>query len=147
MLKENKYMLVDDEDFGWLRQWGWYFDGSYAVRARYLGQANGKDKYKKIYLHREINKTPEGLETDHIDRNPLNNQRANLRTSTHRENTINRNKQKNNTSGCTGVIWDKINKSWQVRIKVDGKSIFLGRFNSMLDARNVRKRAEDKYFI
>ena len=66
---------------------------------------------------------------DHIDNNPLNNSLDNLRIITKQENSMNRNKTKEKTTSIyKGVIWDKSRRKWKARIKLDGKSIYLGRY-------------------
>ncbi len=83
---------------------------------------------------------------DHIDRNTLNNRRSNLREATQAENVKNKSKQRNNTSGVTGVGWvDKLNK-WRSRITYNKKEIYLGVFDNKIDAIKVRLKAEKKYF-
>jgi HNH endonuclease len=52
-------------------------------------------------------------EIDHINRNPMDNRFANLRLATKVEQRANRGIQKNNTSGTTGVFWDKFGKRWR----------------------------------
>lgn len=52
---------------------------------------------------------------------------------------------KNNTSGYKGVSWDISRKKWCVHISVHNKRIFIGRYNSLDDAVNARKDAEEKY--
>ena len=52
----------------------------------------------------------------------------------------------NNTSGVTGVNWDKRYNKWEARIKKDYKQIHLGYFNDFEDAVKARKDAEKKYF-
>jgi hypothetical protein len=52
----------------------------------------------------------------------------------------------NNTSGATGVIWNKRLNKWQSRITVDKKDIYLGSYNNFEDAVKARKEAEEKYF-
>ena len=42
--------------------------------------------------------------------------------------------QKNNTSGHKGAVWIKRDKVWEARIKINGKSNYLGRFNSAKEA-------------
>jgi hypothetical protein len=83
---------------------------------------------------------------DHIDGDPGNNHIANLRLATRQENTRNRQKNKNNTAGVPGVSWCKRTGKFLVQIKVDGKSIFLGRIPTLTEASAARAAAEIKYF-
>jgi UDP-N-acetylglucosamine pyrophosphorylase len=76
--------LVDDEDFEYLNQFKWY--NHYNIAYRTIRENNMS---KLIGMHREIMKTPKGLEVDHWDHNTLNNQKSNLRNCTHKENCQN----------------------------------------------------------
>ena len=67
---------------------------------------------------------------DHIDRDTKNNSLSNLRWVTNQENMMNKTKQNNTSSLYKGVYWHKQNKKWQSNIKFNGKSIYLGLFNS-----------------
>ena len=62
------------------------------------------------------------------------------------KNHMNSKKFKNNTTGNTGVYWNKRAKKWQVQIMINGESIYLGLFKEKIDAINKRKEAEIKYF-
>jgi hypothetical protein len=137
-LTRGKFTLVDNEDFEWLNQWKWLFDGKCAARAEHI-KGTGRwpnQKYKHIQMHRTIlekyNLLKDNLETDHINRNPLDNQKKNLRMVTHIENSINRGLPKNNSSGFKGVTFDKDTtnryKKWKAHIKLNNKHINLGRF-------------------
>ena len=79
-------------------------------------------------LHNIILPPPPGMETDHINNDPLDNLESNLRYGTHQQNTQNEVISKSNTSGYKGVHWLKINRKWQVRIYVDGKRRSVGCF-------------------
>lgn len=83
---------------------------------------------------------------DHKDRNPLNNRRHNLRPASATENAQNSRKNKNNTSGCIGVCWNKHECKWQSYIVVNKKQIHLGYFVDKCDAIYYRLIAEAKYF-
>jgi hypothetical protein len=74
------------------------------------------------------------MEVDHHDGNGLNCQRINLRIATHAENQRNQRLTKQNTSGFKGVGWNKRDKAWQARIKVNGKLKHLGYFSDPVDA-------------
>lgn len=61
------------------------------TRGRYIvAQVERSSGHEHIFLHRVVNGTPEGLKTDHIDGNTLNNRRSNLRGVTHAVNLLNR---------------------------------------------------------
>jgi hypothetical protein len=58
----------------------------------------------RIHLHRLITECPPGLIVDHIDGNPLNNTRANLRICTNAENLKNGRKRKPTKHKFKGVV-------------------------------------------
>jgi hypothetical protein len=82
---------------------------------------------------------------DHRDGDGCNNRIENLRESTKRQNGANASISRKNTSGVTGVFWDKATRKWRAAIKVNYKCIKLGRFVLFSDAVNARKDAEIKY--
>jgi len=119
---------------------------------------------KSFYVQRGV-KTPSGNKTirlhniitghtgkghkvtvDHIDRQPLNNRRSNLRIATSNEQCINRGLMCNNTSGRTGVSYRKDQGVYRARIRVAGKLIVLGQFKQFDDAVAARAAAELKHF-
>lgn len=51
-----------------------------------------------------------------------------------------------NTSGVTGVRWDKSRQMWLAQIEFQGKRHYLGRYKNKEDAIKARKEAEEKYF-
>ena len=71
-----------------------------------------------------------GMQTDHIDRNGLNNQRSNLREVTQSQNLHNRRANYNNRSGIKGVTWHKRDKIWQAQVTHQGKTHYVGLFKS-----------------
>lgn len=74
---------------------------------------------------------------DHINGNGLDNRRCNLRLATPKQNAHNHKKRSDNTSGVKGVCWDKKHERWEVRVKVDGKQKFGGRYESLEDAKKA----------
>lgn len=83
---------------------------------------------------------------DHIDRNKLNNHISNLRYATKSENNMNQSKRSDNTSGITGVNFDKARNKWKAQIQKDGKKINLGSFETKEEAIEARIKAEETYF-
>lgn len=77
---------------------------------------------------------PVGMCVDHIDGNPLNNCKNNLRICTQAENQMNRGKTKNNKSGCKGVYWAKQLKKWKSQITINNKQKHLGYYNCPIEA-------------
>lgn len=94
-----------------------------------------------LYTHGEFPKN----EIDHINGNPLDNRICNLRDVTKEENAKNKRMYKNNTSGTSGVYWNKISKKWFATIPHQSKQIYLGTFVDIDSAIKARKLAEVKY--
>lgn len=88
---------------------------------------------------------PNGFEVDHIDHDGLNNRYKNLRLVPILKNHHNKPKRSDNTSGHTGVYWNKISERWCSNITVNSKRISLGYFSDIADAIQARKDAEVKY--
>ena len=60
-------------------------------------------------------------EIDHVNGDRRDNRKCNLREVTRAENTVNRKRpHSRNTSGHTGVMWNKRLGKWEARIKKDG---------------------------
>ena len=73
-------------------------------------------------------------QVDHVNGARADNRWVNLRHATCGENQQNRAKAKNNTSDLLGVSFHKGNGKWQARIKVNGREVFLGYFETQESA-------------
>lgn len=82
---------------------------------------------------------------DHINGNPLDNRICNLRSVTRQMNQRNQRMHKSNTSGRTGVSWNKVSAKWVASIKMNDRSHYLGSFDLFWDAVRAREAAEAKF--
>ena len=73
---------------------------------------------------------PGNMQIDHINRNKLDDKITNLRLSSAKENSRNREKQSNSSSKLKGVSWHKVIKKWRSCIKSDHKFIHIGYFET-----------------
>ena len=80
-LSQGLSTMVDDKDFEALNEFKWFAQKvkNTFYAGRNMPRVNGRQK--TAYMHREIMNTPAEMETDHRDRNGLNNQRENLRVA------------------------------------------------------------------
>lgn len=76
---------------------------------------------------------PEG-EVDHINKDRSDNRWSNLRPASRFDNSGNRLKNKNNTSGYKGVSWDKKRSKWIAGISKGRKYYCLGLFDDPVEA-------------
>ena len=86
-----------------------------------------------------------GEMVDHIDRNPLNNTRQNLRLATNAQNQHNTGKWATNTSGYKGVFWHKHAQRWKAVIKIGKRVMWLGTFKTPEAAYQAYCEAVKKY--
>ena len=82
---------------------------------------------------------------DHESHIRSDNAWDNLKAVTHAENAKNQSISSNNTSGQTGITWNKVAFKWQAYITVDGKQIHLGLHERFSEALDTRKLAEVAY--
>lgn len=134
----DEVMLCDVEDWEKQKNITWFIGGGY-VKARHKG--------KTLQIHRLIMQAPDGMEVDHINHNPLDNRRSNLRVVSHIVNMANRGRQSNNKSGTNGVYWNKRIKRFYCQINVNGKRKYLGCYKTYEEAKSARIRAEYLYLI
>ena len=132
--------LIDLDDIDKVKDYNWHSNGIDYILT------NKTKSHPKLYLHRFIMNAPKDMEVDHINHNPLDNRKCNLRICTHKQNLRNQSINKNNTSGYPGVSWYKKYKKWKVRIISNGKDIHLGYYDDLEEAIKVRKQAEIEYF-
>lgn len=143
-LTMGKYALVDDEDYEELSKYKWhYHDAGYATRSIYLGKRDGKYKYKKIFMHRQILNNPK--QTDHANGDGLDNRRSNLRVCDYTDNMRNRRKSANKSSKFKGVLWDKRAGKWRSRIGL-AKDKHIGYFNDEKEAAIAYNEAAKEHF-
>lgn len=140
-LTQGKVALVDDDDFEYLNQWKWFYHQKYAER--YLSKFSSR---KLLLMHRVIINTPDGMETDHINNNGLDNRKYNLRICSKSENQHNSKIRKNNTSGYKGVTWSKSHKKWQAQLSMNRIKKYLGCFNKSVDAAIAYDNAAIKFY-
>ena len=74
---------------------------------------------------------------DHINRDKLDNRICNLRVVTHQINQFNR-------SSTKGYHFDKARGKWVATIKLNYRTLFLGRFDTEKEASDAYNRAKEK---
>lgn len=112
------------------------------------GYLSGYDIFSKrrIVFHRYIMNAPCGKVVDHISRNTYDCRKSNLRICNQADNTKNKSLYKNNTSGKTGVAYDKKDGKWIAYIHCNKKRFDLGRFANKEDAIKARLNGEQYYY-
>jgi hypothetical protein len=146
-ISKGMEVIVDDDDYDALSKYKWFYSTTgYAARTVYLGRENGKEIKKNVKMHREILSAAPSSIVDHIDGNPLNNTRSNLRIATPAENV--RNKRKNGTKKTKykGVYLRPENGTWRVKIEKNGKQYNIGHFSSEREAAIAYNKAALEMF-
>ena len=137
---KGEEFYFDLEDYNLIKNYCWHIDQDGYVTA------NGDD-HRSIRMHRLIlGLTDRKVVVDHIYHIKYDNRKSQIRTCSNTENCRNALLSKNNSSGITGVHFDSEKQKLVATIKVNRKTIFLGRFNTIEEAASCRKEAQDKYF-
>lgn len=138
----DELVLIDAEDADNVFQWNWC--ASYRTRkdgSRYVDSVRCTSRRnKRVKLHRFVYDSP-GI-VDHINGNPLDCRKANLRAATVSQNKANTRPNWNKTTKGITMSAGK----WMSQIEVRGKKVFLGRFTNPDEAMRKYDEAARRFF-
>jgi len=136
---EKALVSAGDYDKVKVRRWSKCSQG-YVVS--YYKSPEGKET--KIRLHHIILPPTDNKIIDHINRNKLDNRRENLRLATYSQNGMNRGVNVGSTTGFKGAI--KESGKYVSKIKIDGRSVYIGTFNTPEDAAKAYNVMAEAHF-
>ena len=138
----GKYAIVDADDYGWLGQYNWCTVKKSQTWYAYTFTIDGK----RLSMHRLVTNAPKRMLVDHINHNGLDNRKPNLRLCTHQQNQRNKRPQRGGSSKYKGVSWCKSRMKFRAMIWNNGKSIYLGSFESEIDAAKAYDKKAKELF-
>jgi hypothetical protein len=125
------WAMVSDSDYPALVEHLWHLSPDGYV-CRYT-QDEGT-----VAMHRQILGLShgDGLEGDHVNGDPLDNRRVNLRVATRAQNQQNRRScgTRNGRSRYRGVSFCRQTSKWKATVVIDGQQHWIGRFHREEDA-------------
>lgn len=140
-LTQGLKAIIDDEDFELASKFKWY--AQKCAGNKTYARRSGKNG---ISLHRFLMNPLEKIEVDHINGDPLDNRRNNLRLCEHRDNLRNKKMKTTNKYGFKGVRIKAGKIKPSAEIVVDGKTIHLGYFDTLVQAALAYDQAATKHF-
>jgi len=133
----SKAVMIDKDDYDKIKHYYCYVCSATGYVMLRIGN-------KQIRIHRFLlNVTNPKIYIDHIDRNPLNNTRSNLRRSDCHKNPQNKSKIDGTTSIYIGVHREKESKRWIANISYNHKTVLYASYNS----EEIAARARDLYIL
>lgn len=132
-LTRGKFVKVDDSDYEEMSKFKWYALRPTGNRNYYAARGVYDRVTKKrttVYMHKMLLATDDYV--DHINRDSLDNRRANLRSATPGQSRANSTPK--GVSKYMGVSWSKSSAKWQATIAWYGKKKHLGLFDNEIEA-------------
>ena len=144
-LTRGHYATIDAEDAPLVEGSNWCAMSEkarmhYAVRTRLL--SNGE--FQTIFMHRLIAQAYSGTIVDHVNHDPIDNRKTNLRLCSYTENGQNSRKKTPGKSNLKGVCWHNQKEKWFARITVNKKQIYLGLYDTEEEAHKAYCEASEQ---
>lgn len=114
-------------------------------QSRWSLTSDGYVRNNDILLHRLLLDAPDDLQVDHINGDRMDNRRSNLRLVTcaeNRQNCIG----KEGRDSFRNISWRESRNKWEVTVMVDGVSHWVGRFDTMEQAKREARKARRSLF-
>lgn len=138
----NVEFYFDIDDLPLIQSRSWYEDkDGYLVSCYYYA---GQRRF--VRFHRIVMSAKSDEVVDHINHKRTDNRKCNLRVCKRAENDRNRSLYATNTSGISGVHFDKKRNKWIASITYNRRRIFIGRFLHKEEAIRARLLKEAELF-
>ncbi|MDI6872652.1 MAG: hypothetical protein QME79_15130 [Bacillota bacterium] len=124
----------------------WYEDQFGHLRRNVKVRQHGVRRCFALFAHHLVLPKRVGFDVDHVNRDPRDNRKCNLRYLRHADNIFNARLRPENRSGHPGVQWSPEKRKWRAKIGVNRRGRHLGYFNSLSEAIAARVAAEQQYF-
>lgn len=136
--------LIDEEDYIRLKDYSFYAWSTPRHNGIYINCYAPDNKKDSLRLQRLIMGAQKGQIVDHINGNPLDNRRRNLRITNYTGNNQNATKRKDGiTSKYKGV--STYGNRWKAQIQYNKKKKHIGYYNTELEAAIAYNEAAVKY--
>jgi hypothetical protein len=162
-LTKGKYAVVDAEDHERICHVRWFYHASGSMMhgraetritllSRSQARMQGRAHQRGLPMTHILLCVPPGMVVDHINHDPLDNRKSNLRICTARENSINRQKQRQSATSRYKGVWRRRTRKhpsdgkWRAGIRIHKKLVELGRFDNEAEAAMAYDDAARKAF-
>lgn len=135
--------LIDTEDLPKIRYHKWRITHNHVVTGL---PAQGTQRDLSWVIMDLDNRVVEGVIVDHINCNPFDNRKQNLRVCAQRQNLLNKSFMSNNTFGFIGVSYKKDRNTYDPEIRLNGVRCHLGATKTKEEAVYKRYYAEQLLF-
>ena len=131
-LTQGQVALVDDDDYERVAAHPWWPASRSMPYPMTEMKVGGKTR--TVRLSRFIMRAQVEMVVDHINHDPLDNRKVNLRICTNSENMRNRIKHQRATSKYKGVYMHTQAQVWVAQIQCDSRRHYLGLYDDEVDA-------------
>lgn len=134
----SELTIIDAEDYDRVKMFRWCNSKNYV-------SSNSMGTGLNVTLHRLILSFPVEMQVDHINGDPRDNRKTNLRACSQHQNVTNKSKTKNKTSSKYKGVYKTKQGKFRAHIMKNNKTISLGEFYNEIDAAEAYNEAAVLY--